>query len=112
VKLLFDENVSARLVGLLDAEYPSSAHIEQIIRRGCTDTEVWEYARANGFTIASKDNDFRQRAFLYGPPPKVVWLDVGNAGTDAIAALLRERSADLKRFGAATDTALLVINVP
>jgi len=27
VKLLFDENLSARLVALLQAEYPGSAHV-------------------------------------------------------------------------------------
>ena len=34
----------------------------------------WAYARDHGYTIVSKDNDFRQYAFLYGPPPKVLWL--------------------------------------
>jgi hypothetical protein len=50
-----------------------------------------------GLTIVSKDNDFRQLSFLHGPPPKVVWLSVGNAGTNEIGDLLersRERIAD------------------
>ncbi|MGQ0595384.1 MAG: DUF5615 family PIN-like protein [Gammaproteobacteria bacterium] len=38
--------------------------------------------------MVSKDNDFRQMSFVKGPPPKVIWLSVGNAGTDAIARLL------------------------
>jgi predicted nuclease of predicted toxin-antitoxin system len=109
VKLLFDENLSARLVALLQSEYPGSAHIEQLLGRGRGDGEVWEHARANGFAIASKDNDFRQRAFLLGPPPKVVWLSVGNAGTDAIAALLKARAGDLGRFDANPEEALMVI---
>ncbi len=56
--------------------------------RGAADTVIWNYARENGYTIVSKDNDFRQRAFLDGPPPKVVWLSVGNAGTDRIATVI------------------------
>jgi predicted nuclease of predicted toxin-antitoxin system len=36
-----------------------------------------------------EDKDFRQRAFLFGPPPKVIWLDVGNAGTNAREDILR-----------------------
>lgn len=44
--------------------------------------ESWDYAGFHGFVIVSKDNDFRQLSFLKGPPPKVVWLSIGNAGTD------------------------------
>lgn len=109
MKLLLDENLSQRLLVLLQAEYSGSVHVGQVLGRGSPDSAIWEYARVNGYTIASKDNDFRQRAFLSGPPPKVVWLDVGNAGTDAIATLLRARSADLKLFEASTETALLVM---
>ena len=109
MKLLFDENLSVRLVVLLQADHPGSAHVEQLPGRGRSDAEVWEYARSNSFAITSKDNDFRQRAFLLGPPPKVVWLSVGNAGTDAIAALVRARAEDLKRFEANPEEALLAI---
>ena len=109
MRLLFDENLSTRLVALVQAEYPGSAHIEHVLGRGRGDDEVWERARVNGFAIASKDNDFRQRAFLSGPPPKVVWLSVGNAGTGEIAALLRSRADALSRFEANPEEALLVI---
>lgn len=109
MKLLFDENLSTRLVALLQAEFPGSAHVEHLLGRGRSDGEVWEHARVKGFAIASKDNDFRQRAFLMGPPPKVVWFSVGNAGTDEIAALLRSRAGALNRFEANPEEALLVI---
>jgi predicted nuclease of predicted toxin-antitoxin system len=109
VKLLFDENLSARLVPLLQAEFPGSAHVEHLLGRGRSDDEVWNHARVNGFAIASKDNDFRQRAFLAGPPPKVVWLSVGNAGTDEIATVLRSHADALGRFEANPEEALLVV---
>jgi len=44
--------------------------------RGATDAALWEYAKDHGFAIVSKDNDFRQRAFVYGAPPKVIWLSI------------------------------------
>ncbi len=111
MKLLFDENLSERLVELLSPDYPGSGHVEALVGRGCSDVQVWEFAGANGYCIVSKDNDFRQRAFLYGPPPKVAWLSVGNAGTSAIARLLRDRAAALASFDADKDAALLVVNV-
>lgn len=42
-----------------------------------TDRGIWEYAAEHELVVVSKDSDFRQLAFLYGPPPKVVWLRVG-----------------------------------
>jgi len=58
-----------------------------------SDAHVWEDATTKGFTIVSKDTDFRERSFVEGFPPKVVWLDVGNAGTTEIAALLHKERA-------------------
>lgn len=109
MKLLLDENLSPRLVALLQADYPGTVHVEQALGRRRSDEDIWSYARTPGFAIASKDNDFRQRAFLLGPPPKVVWLSVGNAGTDSIGLILRSRQAVLKRFEADPDEALLVV---
>jgi len=96
VKLLFDENLSPRLTGLIGDEYPNSTHVRDVGLTGATDARIWDHARANGFAIVSKDDDFRQRSFLEGAPPKVVWLQVGNAGTRTIAELLR-READRRK---------------
>lgn len=111
MKLLFDENLSPRLAQSLQAEYPESVHVQGVGLRGAHDDRVWEYARDNGLTIVSKDNDFRQRSFLEGAPPKVVWLDVGNAGTHLIAELLRSEQAKLLKFGSEEESSLLVISL-
>ncbi len=112
MKLLFDENLSPRLVELPAGDFPDCAHIELLGMRGAADAAIWNYARENGYTIASKDNDFRQRAFLYGQPPKVIWLSVGNAGTDAIAMLIRAGLARLHAFDLDTGESLLILKAP
>jgi predicted nuclease of predicted toxin-antitoxin system len=61
--------------------------------------------------IVSKDNDFRQLSFLYGPPPKVVWLSVGNAGTELIVSLLRARVDVLREFLASPEEGLFVLEM-
>jgi len=66
--------------------------------RGAPDGRIWGHARENAFVIVSKDDDFRQRSFLQGAPPKVVWIQVGNAGTMPIAEWLREQAPRLRRF--------------
>ena len=112
MKLLFDENLSPRLVTLLAADFPDCTHIELLGMRGATDAAVWTYAREKGYAIVSKDNDFRQRAFLYGSPPKVVWLAVGNAGTNAIATLIRGGNERLRAFDLDPGESLLILKPP
>lgn len=59
--------------------------------------------------IASKDADFRQLAFLFGPPPKGIWRRVGNCSTAAIAAVLRSGVDLIAQFAASEEESLLVL---
>jgi predicted nuclease of predicted toxin-antitoxin system len=110
VKLLFDENLSPRLPGLLSEEFPASAHVRAVGLLGSEDSRVWDHARDQGFAIVSKDSDFRQRSFVEGAPPKVIWLNVGNAGTEEIRALLLARRHRISQFEADADESLLVLS--
>lgn len=98
MKLLFDQNLSPRLVGQLAAEFPGSTHVRDVGLAAAPDPAVWAFAAANGFVIVSKDTDFQQRAILLGHPPKVVWVRLGNCPTAAVTNLLRTRLADLLAF--------------
>jgi predicted nuclease of predicted toxin-antitoxin system len=111
VKLLFDENLSHRLSQLVATEYPESVHVRHVGLLGADDAHIWEHARAGGYAIVSKDSDFRQRSFLEATPPKVVWLDVGNAGTQAIADLLRREQPQMEAFAGDEEAALLVLTI-
>lgn len=111
MKLLFDENLSPRLVDLLRDIYPGSTHVGLAGRRGATDAEVWELAARNDLVIVSKDNDFRQMSFLRGAPPWVVWLAIGNAGTSAIERLLRRRTGAIEAFASDPEASLLILEL-
>jgi len=62
------------------------------------DVDIWNYAKANGFVIVSKDLDFQQRSLLFGHPPKVVRLRVGNCTAQTIEDLLRRYSSVIHKF--------------
>ena len=98
MKLLFDENLSPRLVPSLAALYPGSEHFELRQLDASHDAHIWDFAKANGFTIVSKDSDFYDRSSLLGSPPKVIWLKVGNCSTASIEALLRDAHPGIKTF--------------
>ena len=78
MKLLFDENLSPKLVMALADVFPNSAHVDRLGLGGSPDSEVWEYAKQHGFVLVSKDSDFYEKSMLCGHPPKVVWIKKGN----------------------------------
>ena len=98
MRLLFDQNLSPRLVALLADLHAGSTHVRHEGLQRADDDTVWAYAIRERFVIVSKDADFHQRSFVFGHPPKVIWIQRGNCGTDGIAVLLRQRHADLLAF--------------
>lgn len=109
MRLLLDQNLSRHLVGHLRDVFPESEHVSALGLDGATDEEIWEYARDHGHLILSKDSDFRQLAFLHGPPPKVLWLRVGNASTATVLQVILDHVEIIEAFGVSDDEALLVL---
>jgi predicted nuclease of predicted toxin-antitoxin system len=109
MKLLFDQNLSYRLVPALESWYPSSVHIRDVGLAMADDERVWNYAKQHGLVIVSKDMDFYHRSVLFGYPPKVVWIRLGNCTTAHIDALLRTRQADLLAFDQDANASFLAL---
>jgi len=84
VKLLFDQNLSPKLVKRLADLYPESSHVYVVGIERASDNETRDYARREGFVIVTKDSDFSDLCVLLGFPPKVIWIRRGNCTTDAI----------------------------
>jgi predicted nuclease of predicted toxin-antitoxin system len=74
VKLLFDENLSRRLVPRIVDLFPDSKHVNSEGLLQADDSQVWAFAKANDFAIVSADADFYEMATTIGSPPKVIWL--------------------------------------
>lgn len=93
MKLLFDHNLSHKLAQRLADLFPQSAHTQLLGLARTTDSEIWEFARQNDFTIVTLDADFFDLLSLHGPPPRVIWLRCGNQPTGFYEKLLRTRQA-------------------
>jgi predicted nuclease of predicted toxin-antitoxin system len=98
VKLLFDQNLSPRLVGRLDDMYPNSDHVYLLGLDKVSDRDVREYARLNKFLIVTKDADFSELCLLLGFPPKVIWIRRGNCTTTAIEQILRRHYKEIEEL--------------
>ena len=98
MKLLFDQNLSPRLVNRLADLYPDSQHVSFIGLDQADDRAVWEYANQNDFTVVTRDSDFSELSILRGFPPKVIWIRRGNCSTNQIKELLRSHNQDIIQF--------------
>ena len=109
MKLLFDRNLSPRLLkGLLDLS-PGSVHARDVGLSAASDAALWNYAVERGLVIISKDADFRQKSFLLGHPPKVILVGLGNCSTDQIEKSIREFRTDIENFEKNKEASCLIL---
>ena len=109
MKLLFDQNLSPRIAGVLQGDFEGSIHVRDIHLERASDEEIWLYARDGGYAVVSKDADFHQRSLVFGHPPKVVWIRRGNCSTDHAIQLILHHSEQIQAFFVDPDAAFLAI---
>jgi predicted nuclease of predicted toxin-antitoxin system len=109
VKLLFDENLSPRLVAALADVYQGSAHVHECGLGSADDIAIWQYAKDNDFTIVSKDSDFQERSILQGYPPKIIWVRATNCTSAEIENILRPALPLVTRFAQEAEESCLVL---
>ena len=110
MKLLFDQNLSHKLAHRLADLFPDSTHVREVGLKEAEDPVVWEYAKRQGFMIVSKDADFHQRSFLFGFPPKVVWIRLGNCTTAEVEQVIRKNFDPIKAFTEDEEAAFLILS--
>ena len=109
MKLLFDENLSPKLVARLTAEFPDSIHVSRVGLDQADDMTVWEFAAASGLTTVTKDANFSEISLRLGSPPKVIWLRRGNCSVDNTEAMLRDHVDGVRMFLDDAGSSVLVI---
>ncbi|MEQ8996131.1 MAG: DUF5615 family PIN-like protein [Coleofasciculus sp. B1-GNL1-01] len=98
MKLLFDQNLSRKLVTRLADIFPDSSHVQFEGMTEADDSDIWEFAKVQEFCIVTQDADFAERSRLNGSPPKVLWLRCGNAPTSRVEARLRSGAETIQEF--------------
>jgi len=111
LKLLFDANLSPKLVERLAELFPDSLHVFHTgLVRFTSDETIWEYAAAHGFTIVTADSDFLDLASSRGTPPKVVRLENCNYRTSQVEDLLRRHGILLAELEQSPRATLVIRN--
>ncbi len=107
--LLFDQNISPRLLILLTDLYPQSVHVSMIGLGDALDIEIWQYAHDNDYIIVTKDADFSELGVVRGFPPKVIWIRRGNCSTLEIASMLRENYTAISALSEDAEAGILTL---
>lgn len=98
MKLLFDHNISHKLVARVGDLFPESTQTRLLNLGRTNDPQLWLIAKTHGFLFVTKDRDVAELAILRGAPPKVIWLRVGNCKTAVIERALRANYSAIEDF--------------
>ena len=98
MKILFDQNISFRVIKKISTLYPDAKQIRSIGLENSSDIHIWEFAKDNGYSIVTFDADFYDITNLKGHPPKIIWLRIGNTSTDNIAKLFIDKFDQIHDF--------------
>jgi predicted nuclease of predicted toxin-antitoxin system len=112
MKLLFDQNISFRILQYLPEIFLDSQQVRTIGLENAADLKIWEYARKNGFTIITFDADFYDISLLKGHPPKIVWIRTGNITTTEIAECIFINRFNISDFIGDPERGCLEISKP
>lgn len=108
MRLLFDQNLSRRLVERLADVFPGSTHVTYLGLAEADDLAVWSRAKTDGYAIISRDSDFNDLLILRGYPPHVIWVRRGNCSTDEIESLLRSRREEIDGLPSSSNGLLVI----
>ena len=107
--LLFDQNISPRLLDRLADIYPESVHVSTLGLGKATDSEIWQYAHDHDYMIVTKDADFSELGIVKGFPPKIIWIRRGNCSTQEIELILRENYDSITSLSNDEETGILTL---
>lgn len=98
MKLLFDQNISFRIISKISLNYPEAKQVREIGIENYSDKEILEFAKENQYTIVTFDADFYDLSNLKEFPPKIIWLRFGNTITDFIANKINSKQLLINDF--------------
>lgn len=97
MNFLVDVNLPPRLCTWLRSQGHEAEHLFDRNQLTATDTEIWECGRVENLVIFSKDVDFYDRALLFGKPPQVVHVAVGNCSNTRLFSVPASEWDDIEK---------------
>jgi predicted nuclease of predicted toxin-antitoxin system len=77
--LWIDAQLSPALAPWITERFGIEAHsVSRLSYRDATDRRIFDAARDAGSVVMTKDQDFVRMVEEEGPPPRVIWVTLGN----------------------------------
>ncbi len=110
MKLLFDQNISFRLVRKISNLYPKAKQVRELGLENATDREIFDFAIKNKYTMVTFDADFCDINNLKGFPIKIIWLRTGNTTTKNLEKIFIDKFDMIQTFLTEESGCLEIIN--
>lgn len=98
MRLLFDQNISFRVVNILLKLFPEAKHVKDFNLQFASDKQIWNFAKENFYHIDTFDIYFYDLVTLIGHPPKINWLRTGNTHSYNLANIISTHYNSISSF--------------
>lgn len=98
MKLLFDQNISPRILKKLPPDFSECQQVRFLGLEDSSDSEIFDFAKNQGFTIVTFDSDFVDLNALRGVPPKIIYLNTGNLTTKNVSDLILDNLLSIQHY--------------
>lgn len=102
-RFLIDVNLPRKFRVWHTEEYMHQSDLDP----SASDAHIWEYAKTHKLTIVTKDSDFSGRVLLFGTPPRVIHLKIGNMPLKAFHDFISSRWTEI--IGLSENHSLVVV---
>ncbi len=109
MNLLFDQNLSHRLLTELGDLCPGSLHVRMLGLAEADDLQIWNYAKSHNLVIVTQDSDYADWNKLRGAPPKIIWLRCGNTTVDQMHLKIRSSAGRIQTLESELDIEVIEI---
>ena len=89
MKLLFDQNISPKIVREIASDFSDSKQVRHVGLEDAFDIMIFDYAKSHGYAVVTFDADFVDLNIVRGIPPKIIWLKTGNLTPKSVSELLK-----------------------
>ena len=98
MKLLFDQNISYRLIKNIIDIFPNAKQVKELDLENKSDIQLFNFAKDNSYSIVTFDVDFFDLSNLKGFPPKIIWIRTGNISTKHLEQLFKNKKEQIFQF--------------
>jgi predicted nuclease of predicted toxin-antitoxin system len=98
LKLLFDQNISPKVVKQLASVFEDSQQVRHVGLEDSSDFKIFDFAKKHDFVIVTFDSDFIDLNILKGAPPKIIWIRSQNQTTKNVAKILKDNIIEILEF--------------